>query len=60
MDAPLALHGKSNSATEGAPALTDYSILTLGTGVFTTLAGTIAANVTGTLNHLDLFTIIAA
>jgi autotransporter-associated beta strand protein len=48
----------SNATTEGAPALTDYSKLTLGTGVSATIAGTIVANVTGTLNHLDLFTII--
>jgi autotransporter-associated beta strand protein len=48
----------SNAGTGGAPALTDYSKLTLGTGVSATIAGTIVANVTGTLNHLDLFTII--
>ena len=48
----------SNAGAGGAPALSDYSKLTLGTGVSATLAGTIAVNITGTLNHLDLFTII--
>jgi hypothetical protein len=48
----------SNADTGGAPSLTDYSKLTLGAGVSATLAGTIAINIAGTLNHLDLFTII--
>jgi fibronectin-binding autotransporter adhesin len=48
----------SNAGAGGAPALTDYSKLTLGAGVSATLDGTLAINVTGTLNHLDLFTII--
>jgi hypothetical protein len=40
------------------PLDSDYSKLTLGTGISATLGGNIIANVSGTLNELDLFTII--
>ena len=48
----------SHSGTPGAPALTDYSKLTLGTGVSANLAGAISTTVNGTINPGDLFTII--
>jgi len=48
----------SNASTDGAPALADYSKLTLATGVSATLGGNIVTNVAGSLNPLDLFTII--
>jgi hypothetical protein len=48
----------SNAGTGGAPALSDYSKLTLGTGVSATLGGTIVADLTGPVKAMDLFTII--
>ncbi len=47
-----------NAEAGGAPSLTDYSKLTLGTGVSATLGGTIVTNVSGAVNPMDLFTII--
>jgi autotransporter-associated beta strand protein len=47
----------SHAGTSGPAALSDYSKLTLGTGVSATLAGAISTTV-GTVNSGDLFTII--
>ncbi len=49
----------SQSGVNGQPQPGDYSKLTLGTGVNTTLGGSILVNVNGTLNQLDLFTVIS-
>ena len=49
----------SNAGTSGAPALADYSKLTLGTGVSADIAGSdIAVTITGAVNNGDLFTVI--
>jgi autotransporter-associated beta strand protein/T5SS/PEP-CTERM-associated repeat protein len=48
----------SNASSGGAPSLGDYSKLTLGTGVVATVGGNIQINVVGTVNYLDLFTVI--
>jgi len=42
----------------GAPALADYSKLTIGTGVSVTLGGNIVTGFDGTMNNGDLFVII--
>jgi len=49
----------SQAGVNGQPQPGDYSKLTLGTGVTTTLGGSILVNVNGTLNQLDLFTVIS-
>ena len=48
----------SQAATPGAPLTTDYSKLTLGTGVSATIAGILATTETGAINGGDVFTII--
>ncbi len=48
----------SHSGTGGAPALSDYSKLTLGAGVTLSIEGSISTSISGTVNPGDLFTII--
>jgi autotransporter-associated beta strand protein len=47
----------SNAGTSGSAALSDYSKLTLGSGVSATLAGAVSLN-QGTVNSGDLFTVL--
>jgi hypothetical protein len=58
-DATLQLSiANSNAGSSGAPALADYSKLTLGTGVSVNITGSDIAVTTGSANRGDLFTII--
>jgi autotransporter-associated beta strand protein len=50
--------GSSHTGPDGAAVLSDYSKLTLGTGVSATLHGEISTVITSNLNNGDLFTVI--